>query len=134
MIRRAWRWVKASVVQAIHDQQLAEHGGLAGIRDLNLVRSALVSPQQSAAYENSGIAELAAAYAYGILRNHGFADGNKRAAFVTANVFLLDNGYNLIATDQEAVTTMLSAAEASMTEAELAAWFRGHIRKIRPGA
>lgn len=134
MTRRAWRWVKESVVQAIHDQQLAEHGGPAGIRDPNLILSALARPQHLAAYEDPDVAELAAAYAYGISRNHGFADGNKRTAFVVANVFLFDNGYNLTATDQEAVTTMLSAAEGSITEAQLAAWFRDHIHKLSKGS
>lgn len=134
MTRRAWRWVKESVVQAIHEQQLAEHGGPAGIRDLNLILSALARPRQMAAYGNPGVAELAAAYAYGISRNHGFADGNKRTAFVVANVFLFDNGYNLTATDPEAVTTMLSTAEGSITEAELAAWFRDHIHKLPKGS
>ena len=134
MTRRAWRWVKESVVQAIHDQQLAEHGGRAGITDLNLVLSTLARPQDLAAYEDPYVAKLAAAYAYGISRNHGFAAGNKRTAFVVANVFLLDNGYQLFATDQEAVTTMLSAAEGSMTEGELVGWFRDHIRKLSQGS
>lgn len=130
MTKRAWRWVKENVVQAIHDQQLAEHGGRAGIRDQNLILSALARPKNLAAYETPDIAQLAAAYAYGISRNHGFADGNKRTAFVVAVLFLLDNGYELTATDQQAITIMLSVAEGSMTESELTAWFRDHIRKL----
>ena len=130
MSKREWRWVGESVVWAIHEQQLAEHGGPVGIRDHGLVLSALARPQNLVSYGKSDAADLAAAYAWGICRNHGFLDGNKRTAFVVAIVFLLDNSYELTATDQEATTAMLSVAEGMMTEAELGAWFRAQIRKL----
>jgi death on curing protein len=127
-----WKWVNENVVLAIHDQQLAEHGGLSGTRDHALVLSALARPLHLATFDDPDVAELAAAYAYGISRNHGFLDGNKRTAFVVAYVFLLDNGYDLIATDQEATTTMVSVAEGQMTEAELAVWFRAYVHGLPP--
>jgi death-on-curing protein len=125
-----WKWVSEKTALAIHDEQLAEHGGMSGVREMSLVQSALHRPQNSAAYGAPDIADLAAAYAYGISRNHGFLDGNKRTAFVVAYVFLLDQGYELIASDQEAVTTMLAVAAGEISEVELAVWFRGYIRPI----
>jgi death-on-curing protein len=125
-----WKWVSEKTALAIHDEQLAEHGGMPGVREMSLVQSALHRPQNSAAYGAPDIADLAAAYAYGISRNHGFLDGNKRTAFVVAYVFLLDQGYELIASDQEAVTTMLAVAAGEISEVELAVWFRGYIRPI----
>ena len=101
-----------------------------GVRDMALLQSALHRPQNLAAYGVPDIADLAAAYAYGISRNHGFLDGNKRTAFVVAYVFLLDQGHELIASDQEAVTTMLAVAAGEMSEAELAVWFRAYTRPI----
>ncbi len=124
------KWVTEQTVLAIHDEQLAEHGGMTGVRDIGLVQSALHRPRNLAAFGAPDIADLAAAYAYGISRNHGFLDGNKRTAFVVAYVFLLDQGYDLEASDQEAVTTMLAEAAGEMQEPELAVWFRGYIRPI----
>jgi death-on-curing protein len=125
-----WRWVSENAALAIHDEQLAEHGGLPGLRDLSLIQSALHRPQNIAAYGAPDVADLAAAYAYGISRNHGFRDGNKRTAFVVACVFLLDHGYELMASDQEAVTAMVAVAAGEMSEVELAIWFRGYIRPM----
>ena len=124
------KWVSGNTVLAIHDEQLAEHGGMPGVRDMALVQSALHRPQNLAAYGAPDIADLAAAYAYGISRNHGFLDGNKRTAFVVAYVFLLDHGYELMASDQDTVSTMLAVAAGEMSEVELAVWFRGYIRPI----
>jgi death-on-curing protein len=124
------KWVSEKTVLAIHDEQLAEHGGMPGVRDMALVQSALHRPQNLAAYGAPDIADLAAAYAYGIFRNHGFLDGNKRTAFVVAYVFLLDHGYELMASDQDTVSTMLAVAAGEMSEVELAVWFRGYIRPI----
>ena len=123
-------WVSEKTVLAIHDEQLAEHSGMPGVRDMALVQSALHRPQNLAAYGAPDIADLAAAYAYGISRNHGFLDGNKRTAFVVAYVFLLDHGYELMASDQDTVSTMLAVAAGEMSEVELAVWFRGYIRPI----
>ena len=83
----AWRWIDASLVYAIHDRLLAEHGGLDGIRDRGGVESALARPINLAEYGEPDASALAAAYAYGFLRNHGFADGNKRTAWVAARLF-----------------------------------------------
>jgi death-on-curing protein len=124
-------WVLDEVVLALHDEQLAAHGGLSGIRDRGAVESALARPRNPAAYEAcDDIARLAAAYAYGIAKNHGFADGNKRTALVTADVFLMLNGYELVSSPLENVLTILSLAEGSLPEAELTSWFRQNIKSL----
>jgi len=115
-------------VLAIHDAQIAAHGGGDGVRDLALVQSALARPRNMAGYGSPDVADLAAAYAFGIARNHGFVDGNKRTAFVVACVFLLDNGYELMASDVEAVTAVVALAAGEMDEAAMAAWIRGFLR------
>lgn len=128
MTSRTWRWIGGSSVLAIHDEQIAEHGGLAGVRDLPLLQSALARLQNLEAYGNPDLADLAAAYAVGIARNHAFLDGNKRTAWVVAETFLLKNGYELIASDRDGVTTMLAVAEGTMSEPELAIWLRTYLR------
>ena len=121
-------WVLDEVVLALHDEQLAAHGGLAGIRDRGAVKSALARPRNLAAYEAcDDIARLAAAYAYGIARNHGFADGNKRTSLVTADLFLMLNGYELASSPVDNVLTILSLAEGSLCEEELTSWIRQNI-------
>jgi death on curing protein len=125
-----WKWVGDDVVLAIHDAQLAEHGGLPGVRDLALVQSALARPQNLASYGEPDIAELAASYAYGIANNHGFFDGNKRTAFVVAYLFLLDHGYDLTASDTEAVRIMLAVASGDVAESELVTWFRRYSAEV----
>jgi len=106
---------------------LAEHGGLDGVRDQGAVESALARPQHLAVYGETDAAELAASYAYGIARNHGFADGNKRTAWVVARVFLADNGFRLRFDKLEAIRTMEAVAAGTLGEADLAAWFRGNL-------
>ena len=124
-------WVLDEVVLAFHDEQLAEHGGLAGIRDLGTVQSALARPRNLASYENcTDLARLAAAYAYGIARNHGFSDGNKRTALVTADLFLMLNGYELTSSPAENVMAILAVADGTMSEDELTIWIRKNIQKI----
>jgi death on curing protein len=122
-----WRWVHATVAYAVHDRQLAQHGGLEGIRDQGAVESALARPQNLAAYGEPDAAALAAAYAYGLARNHGFADGNKRTAWVLARLFLADNGCRLSFDPREAVVTMETVAAGGLDEATLAAWFRDRL-------
>ena len=122
-----WRWVDPQVVQAIHDRQLREHGGLPGTRDAGAVESALARPQNLAAYSEPDAAALAAAYAYGIARNHGFSDGNKRTAWVVARLFLADNDQRLRFDAAEAVRTVEAVASGTMPEEELAAWFRQRL-------
>jgi death-on-curing protein len=128
MTALAWRWIKESSALAIHDEQIAEHGGLAGVRDMALLQSALARPQNPDAYGKPDIADLAAAYAAGIARNHAFVDGNKRTAWVVAEISLLKNGYELIANDRDGVTTMLAVADGTMSDRELAIWLRTYIR------
>jgi death on curing protein len=123
----AWRWVGAPVVFAVHDRQLAEHGGLDGIRDEGAVASALARPQNLAAYGEPDAADLAAAYAYGLARNHGFADGNKRTAWVVARLFLADNGYRLRFDPADAVRAVEAVASGVLGEGQLAAWFRERL-------
>ncbi len=130
MTSPTWRWIKESSVLAIHEEQIAEHGGLAGVRDLALLLSALARPQNLAAYGSPDVADLAASYAVGVARNHAFLDGNKRTAWVVAETFLLKNGYELIARDQDGVTTMLAVAEGTMPEQEFALWLRTYIRPL----
>ena len=124
-------WVMDEVVLAIHDEQLAVHGGLSGIRDRGAVESALARPRNLAAYEAcDDVARLAAAYAFGIAKNHGFADGNKRTALVTADLFLMLNGYELSSSPVENVLTILSLADGTLSERGLTSWIRKNIRAL----
>ena len=124
---RAWRWVTASVVNAIHDRQLAEHGGKTGPRDEGAVESALARSVNKSLYEDADAAALAAAYACGLARNHGFNDGNKRTAWVTARVFLADNGKAISLDRLQAIQTMEGVAAGRISEEELAEWFRSRL-------
>ena len=123
-----WRWVGLNVVLAIHDRQLAEHGGADGIRDRNAIESALARPLNLAAYGNPDVADLAAAYAYGLARNHGFVDGNKRTAWVTARLFLADNGQRLEFDPLDAIRVVEDVAGSHIDDADLAGWFRRHLK------
>ena len=120
-------WVLDEVVLAVHDEQLAAHGGLAGIRDRGAMESALARPRNLAACDD--VARLAAAYAYGIARNHGFADGNKRTALVTADLFLMLNGYELVSSPADNVLTILGVADGTVSEKELTSWIRENIKR-----
>jgi death-on-curing protein len=124
----SWRWLGIRSVLAIHAEQLAEHGGGTGLRDMALLESALARPMNLAAYDEPDAAALAAAYAFGIARNHPFVDGNKRTAFVTAVTFLLRNGLDCDAAEPEAVLTFVALASGKLTEDALASWFRHHMR------
>jgi death-on-curing protein len=126
-----WNWVAENVVLAVHEAMLAEHGGLLGIRDQSLLLSALARPQNLAAYGDPDVADLAAAYAAGITRNHAFIDGNKRTGLAVALVFLLDNDYELIAANDDLVMTMLAVADGTMLEPELAIWLRTYTRPCK---
>ena len=122
----SWVWLDPSVLLAVHDEQLAEHGGAGGTRDLGLFESALARPQHLATYGQPDAADLAAAYGYGIARNHPFIDGNKRTAFVATELFLALNGLALSADDGACVLVMLSVAAGTLDEAAFAAWIRSH--------
>ena len=120
-------WLSKDLMLAIHDEQLAEHGGGIGVRDTDLLDSALTRPQNRFAYDPaSDLPALAAAYAFGLVRNHPFVDGNKRTAFVAAEVFLDLNGLIVTASDEACVLTMLRLAAGEMDEAEYAAWLRAN--------
>ena len=125
---RQWNWIEQAVILAIHEEQLAEHGGATGIRDSGLLASALGRPRNLADYANPDAADLAASYAFGIARNHPFIDGNKRTAFVAAELFLAINGRVLDTDDSDCVTHMLALAAGDLDEASFAAWLRPHLR------
>jgi death-on-curing protein len=119
------RWLSRIVVDTIHADQLRQHGGLAGVRDDNVLESALARPQQKWAYEaEPGLAALAAAYAFGLVRNHPYRDGNKRIGFLALVTFLGINGHELETTEEDVVTTMLGLAEGNLSEARLARWIQ----------
>lgn len=115
-------WIELKVVLAIHDEQLAEHGGQPGVRDLGLLESALGRPRHQFAYGEPSITRLAASYAFGISRNHPFLDGNKRTSLVVAELFLELNGYELTASDAQCVTTFLHLAGGDLAEDQIAEW------------
>ena len=122
-------WISKRLALAIHDRQLAEHGGGAGVRDEALLDSALARPQQLFAYGDPppDLAALAASLAYGLARNHPFVDGNKRTAHVCYRAFLALNDGELVATEEEKYIAMLSLAEGSLDEAGFADWLRKHL-------
>lgn len=117
-------WVDEAVVLALHEEHLAEHGGATGLRERGLLQSALTRPLHLAAYENSDLAALAAAYTYGVARNHPFLDGNKRTAFTVMELFLNLNGLELTADDSSCVAIMRKLAQGTLTENRLTDWLR----------
>ena len=124
----AWVWLDPLVLIAAHDEQISEHGGAAGLRDQGLFESALARPQNLAAYGEPDAAALAAAYGFGLAKNHAFVDGNKRIALVALELFLALNGFELVADDRQCVMIMLSVASGAFSESELAEWVRHHIK------
>ena len=121
---KKWVWIDPRAILAIHDEQLAEHSGGSGLRDQELLESALARPINMAAYEDPDAAALAASYAMGLAKNHPFVDGNKRTAFVALELFLALNGRELMAGDVDCVVTMLAVAAGDIDETELAEWIR----------
>jgi death-on-curing protein len=119
-------WIGLAVALAIHEEQIAEHGGVEGVRDAGLLESALARPRNAWGYGVTDLPALAAALGHGIARNHPFVDGNRRTAFVAVETFLLLNGIELVAGDADCVVAMLDLAAGEMTEAELAAWLADH--------
>jgi len=122
-------WLRLEAILAAHDEQLAEHGGGVGIRDQGLLDSALARPLNLHACGEPSLAKQAAAYAFGIAKNHPFVDGNKRAALVAAELFLAVNGFDLTADDVEIVKAFLALAAGEVSEEELAAWVDRNSRK-----
>lgn len=129
---KEWVWLRRDVLISAHDEQLVEHGGLAGVRDSGMLDSALSRPENKAAYEDAELSELAAAYAFGLARNHPFADGNKRSALIAIEVFLLLNSYELIASESDCVITILSLADGHLDEEQLAVWIRENSESVLP--
>jgi death-on-curing protein len=122
-------WIRGDVVLAIHRRQLAEHGGGEGIRDPSLLDSALARPKNLLAYTGGepDLPRLAASYAWGLIRNHPFVDGNKRTAYVVCRTFLRLNGLDLEASQEEKYVNFLQLAEGRLSEEELALWIGGHV-------
>ncbi len=122
-------WLTAAMVVAIHDEQLAVHGGSAGLRDQSLLESALDRPRNKWAYDQAALPELAAAYGYGIARNHPFIDGNKRTALLAIYTFLGVNDVDFIVPEAEAAAMILSLAAGEVSEESLARWIRDNWPK-----
>ena len=124
------RWLSRLVVDAIHRDQVHQHGGLAGLRDENALESALARPRQKWAYDTkTDVAGLAAAYGFGLVRNHPYHDGNKRIGFLALVTFLGINDLDFDASDEDVVTTMVALAEGGLSEPQLALWIRSHLRR-----
>lgn len=122
-------WLTRALLEAIHDEQLREHGGSSGVRDEGLLESAMNRPRNKHAYGEDELGMLAAAYAFGIARNHAFVDGNKRTAFVAAALFRAMNGRDLQAPEPEVVDVMTRLAAGKITEAAFAAWIDRHMTR-----
>jgi death on curing protein len=117
-----WQWITRDALMILHDESLAEHGGASGLRDDNMLESALARPQQLAHYGEPNAFELAASYAFGLAKNHPFADGNKRAAFLSCGLFLSINGIRLRANQADATLQVFALAAGELKESEFAAW------------
>ncbi len=126
----SWVWVDHRALLAAHDEQIAEHGGASGLRDAGLFESALARPENLAAYGEPDVFELAAAYAFGLARNHPFVDGNKRVAAIAAETFLMLNGAELDVDDAAFVMAFLRLASGEMDEIDMADWLRTHGRTV----
>ena len=125
------RWVPRLVIDAVHLDQLREHGGLPGVRDENGLEAALARPRQKWHYDSdTDLASLAAAYAFGVIKAHAFNDGNKRIAFLSAVIFLGMNGKDLDATETEVVQVTIALAGGTLTEAQLATWIRDRLSRL----
>jgi len=124
-------WILERVVLALHDQLLAAHGGAEGLRDAGLLESALARPHQHYAYGSPDIVELAALYTAGLVRNHPFVDGNKRIGFAIGIVFLELNGFDFIASEEDATQAIFSLAAGTLGEAEYTVWLRANVSRRR---
>ncbi len=131
-----WRWVSKQALVILHDESLATHGGSTGIRDKNLLESALARPRNLVTYSDADlapdVAALAAAYCVGLAKNHPFVDGNKRVTFLATGLFLYLNGYRITASQTDATLIILAVAASELSEIELAKWLRNHIDLQQP--
>ncbi|HEX3147005.1 MAG TPA: type II toxin-antitoxin system death-on-curing family toxin [Gemmataceae bacterium] len=121
-------WIRLETVLAIHKIQIAEHGGMHGVRNLPLLESALARPRQLLSYENPTLDQLGAAYGYGIIRNHPFVDGNKRTGLVTLGLFLQLNGKQFVASEEEAFLSITAAAAGEIAERQFMEWVERNAR------
>ncbi|HTE65512.1 MAG TPA: type II toxin-antitoxin system death-on-curing family toxin [Candidatus Binatia bacterium] len=125
------RWLTRPIVELIHFEQLAEHGGRRGIRDENLLESAIGRPRHLWSYKSdASLTELAASLCIGLVRDHPFVDGNKRTGFLATYAFLSINGFELTATEDEAASTIDGVASGTFSESELATWLAAHTRPL----
>jgi death-on-curing protein len=124
---RAWRWIEPAALYAIHDRLVAEHGGLEGIRDRALIESAMARPQHLFTYGKPDAADLASAYAFGLARDHGFVDGNKRVAWTVARLFLARNGLQLKFQPIDAVAAVERLAAGTISQKDFAEWIRKRL-------
>jgi death on curing protein len=131
-MRKKWKWMTLAVALAAHEEQIAEHGGEQGTRDATLLESAMARPENLAAYGDPDAAYLAAAYGFGIARNHPFVDGNKRTAAVVCEAFLGINGFHLDVDDFEYTTHFEELAAGYITEVDFAIWLRAHLVVTNP--
>ena len=132
MSKKTPTWIDERDVVAVHDSLLAQHGGVAGLRDRGLLESALARPRQHYTYaERVGIIEMAALYTTGIVKNHPFVDGNKRAGFLAGIMFLELNGFNFTASEEDVIRTVLALAAGELDEAGYAQWLRTNTRRTR---
>jgi len=124
-----WIWISAQLLHRIHDRQILEIGGLGGVRDDNALESALSRPLQLANYGSPTVYELAAAYLWALTKNHGYVDGNKRTAWVTAKTFLKLNGFELREKQAPVVSLMNAIAAGEVTEERLALWLKERVSR-----
>lgn len=127
---QGWRWVSHRAALTAHAEQIEEHGGGTGIRDIGLFESAMARPQQLEVYGDPDAAALAAAYAFGLARNNPFVDGNKRTANVVSLLFLLKNGLRVEASDADMTVAFVALAAGELSEDELADWFRQRVTTV----
>ena len=125
------RWVPLHVVLALHKECIATFGGSDGVRDEGLLESALARPENLSCYGTPTLHELAAAYGYGLAKNHPFIDGNKRTAFLATAVFLMDNDFQPVVNEAEVVTTITALAASQLTEAEFAQWLKQSFKPVK---
>lgn len=125
-----WRWIQREALVRLHAMCLVQFGGLAGLRDAGLLESALARPEQLANYASPDVADIAAAYAFGLAKNHPFVDGNKRTAFLALGLSLRLNGYRLTSSQPDATQTILLLAAGELSEQALATWIRGQMARL----
>ncbi len=126
----SFEWIEMETVLAVHDMQIAEHGGASGIRDIGLIESALARPANMVNYGDPDIVDLAASYAFGLAMNHGFIDGNKRTAYVVTRLFLRLHGMDFTAPPEERVLAFEKLGKGDFSAASFTQWVRKNVTRI----